>query len=69
MSYRKALILEEKITLLKENRNGQGLSVRELADKYKTAKSSAANILRRSEELLADYLSNCNKGLKRKTQG
>ncbi|CAF5063826.1 unnamed protein product, partial [Rotaria magnacalcarata] len=27
---------------------------------------SAANILRRSEELLADYSSNCNKGIKRK---
>ncbi|CAF3489640.1 unnamed protein product [Rotaria socialis] len=37
------------------------LSVRELADNYKISKSSAANILRRSEELLADYSSNCNR--------
>ncbi|CAF4798490.1 unnamed protein product, partial [Rotaria sp. Silwood2] len=66
MSHRKALTLEEKITLIKDNQNGHGLSVRELADKYKISKSSAANILRRSEEFLADYSSNCNKGVKRK---
>ena len=35
MSHRKALTLEEKVTLIKENRNGNGLSVRESADKYK----------------------------------
>ncbi|CAF4450927.1 unnamed protein product, partial [Rotaria magnacalcarata] len=44
-----------------DNQNAHGLSVRELADNYKISKSSAANILRRSEELLADYSSNCNK--------
>ena len=66
MSHRKALTLEEKITLIKENRNSHGLSVRELADKYKILRSSAASILRRSEEFLADYSSNCNRGLKRK---
>ena len=66
MSHRKALTLEEKVTLIKENRNGHGLSIRELADKYKISKSSAAYMLRRSEEFLADYSSNCNKGLKRK---
>ncbi|CAF2234681.1 unnamed protein product, partial [Rotaria magnacalcarata] len=49
-----------------DNQNAHGLSVRELADNYKISKSSAANILRRSEELLADYSSNCNKGIKRK---
>ncbi|CAF2001740.1 unnamed protein product [Rotaria magnacalcarata] len=66
MSHRKALTLEEKIALIKDNQNAHGLSVRELADNYKISKSSAANILRRSEELLADYSSNCNKGIKRK---
>ena len=33
--HRKALTLEEKIILIKENRNGHGLSVRQLAAKYK----------------------------------
>ncbi|CAM2724777.1 unnamed protein product [Rotaria socialis] len=66
MSHRKALTLEEKIALIKDNQNVHGLSVHELADNYKISKSSAANILRRSEELLADYSSNCNKGIKRK---
>ena len=64
MSYRGALTLEEKVTLIKENRNGHDWSVHELADKYKISKSSAANILHRSEEFLADYSSNCNKDLK-----
>ncbi|CAF4116397.1 unnamed protein product [Rotaria magnacalcarata] len=49
------------ITAHNDNQNAHGLSVRELADNYKISKSSAANILRRSEELLADYSSNCNK--------
>ena len=54
------------MTLIKENRNGHGLSVCELlaADQYKLSKSSAANILRRSEEFLADYSSHCRKGFK-----
>ncbi|CAM4759441.1 unnamed protein product [Rotaria magnacalcarata] len=61
MSHRIGLTLKEKIALIKDNQNAHGLSVRELADNYKISKSSAANILRRSEELLADYSSNCNK--------
>ncbi|CAM4944475.1 unnamed protein product [Rotaria socialis] len=68
MSHRKALALEEKIAFIKDNQNAHGLSVRELADNYKISKSSAANILRRSEKLLADYSSNCNKGIKRKSK-
>ena len=66
MSNRKTLTLEQKIALIKDNQNGHGLSVRQLADKYDVSKSSAANILKRSEEFLADYTSNCNKGIKRK---
>ncbi|CAF2117994.1 unnamed protein product [Rotaria magnacalcarata] len=66
MSHRKALTLEEKVALIKDNQNGHGLSVRQLTDNYKISKSSAANILRRSEEFLADYSSNSNKGIKRK---
>ncbi|CAF4216168.1 unnamed protein product [Rotaria magnacalcarata] len=65
MSHRKALTLEEKVALIKDNQNGHGLSVRQLADNYKISKSSAANILRRSEEFLADYSSNSNKSIKR----
>ncbi|CAF2222114.1 unnamed protein product, partial [Rotaria magnacalcarata] len=61
MSHRIGLTLKEKIALIKDNQNAHGLSVRELADNYKISTSSAANILRRSEELLADYSSNCNK--------
>ncbi|CAM4833635.1 unnamed protein product [Rotaria magnacalcarata] len=66
MSHRKALTLEEKVALIKDNQNGHGLSVRQLADNYKISKISAANIRRRSEEFLADYSSNSNKGIKRK---
>ncbi|CAF3938391.1 unnamed protein product [Rotaria magnacalcarata] len=58
MSHRKALTLEEKVALIKDNQNGHGLSVRQLADNYKISKSSAANILRRSEEFSTDYSSN-----------
>ena len=58
--------MEGKVTLIKENRNGHGLSVCELADQYKISKSSSPYILRRSEEFLADYSSNCHKGFKRK---
>jgi len=66
MSHRKTLTLEEKISLIKDNQDGNGLSTRQLADKYKISKSSAAKILLRSEEFLADYSSNSNKGVKRK---
>ena len=54
------------MTLIKGNQNSHGLSVRQLVGKYKISKSSAASILRRSEELLADFTSDCNKGIKRK---
>ncbi|CAF1317513.1 unnamed protein product [Rotaria magnacalcarata] len=66
MCHRKALTLEEKVALIKDNQNDHGLSVRQLADNYKISKSSTANILRRSEEFLADYSLNSNKGIKRK---
>jgi len=66
MSSRKALALEQKIKLIKDNQNGNGLSVRQLADKYGVSKSSVANILQRREEFISDYTSNCNKGIKRK---
>ncbi len=36
------------------------------ADRYKILQSSAVNILRRSEQFLADYASKCNKSVKRR---
>ena len=66
MASRKALILDKKIELIKDNQNGNGLSVRVLADRYGISKSSVANILQRREEFISDYTSNCNKGIKRK---
>ncbi|CAF4315451.1 unnamed protein product [Rotaria magnacalcarata] len=61
MCHRKALTLEEKVALIKDNQNDHGLSVRQLGDNYKISKSSTANILRRSEEFLADYSLNNKK--------
>ena len=66
MSSRKALTLEQKIKLIKDNQKCNGLSVRQLADKYGVSKSSVANILQRREEFISDYTSNCNKRIKRK---
>jgi transposase len=66
MASRKALTLDKKIELIKDNQNGNGLSVRVLADRYGISKSSVANILQRREEFISDYTSNCNKGIKRK---
>ena len=63
---RKTLTLEEKISVIKDNQNGHGMSTRDLSIKYGISKSSAANIIRRKEEYLSDYASNCNKGIKRK---
>ncbi|CAF2118605.1 unnamed protein product [Rotaria magnacalcarata] len=54
MCHRKALTLEEKVALIKDNQNDHGLSVRQLGDNYKISKSSTANILRRSEETKID---------------
>ena len=66
MSKLKALTLEQKVALIKDNANGHGLSVRHLADKYSVSKSSVGNILQRREEYLEDYASNSNKETKRK---
>ena len=63
---RHELSLEQKILLIKDNNDGNGLSIRKLADKYSISKSSVANILTRREEYQQDYLTNTNKGVKRK---
>ena len=66
---RHELPLEQKILLIKDNNDGNGLSIRKLADKYSVSKSSVANILTRREEYQQDYLTNTNKGIKRKLKG
>jgi hypothetical protein len=63
---RHELPLEQKILLIKDNNDGDGLSIRKLAEKYSISKSSAANILAHREEYESDYLINANKGIKRK---
>ena len=63
---RHELTLEQKVSLIKDNSNGNGLSVRKLAEKYAISKSSVANILNRLGEYQHDYLTNSNKDSKRK---
>ena len=63
---RHELTLEQKVSLIKDNSDGNGLSVRKLAEKYAISKSSVANILNRREEYQHDYLTNSNKDSKRK---
>ncbi|CAF3004919.1 unnamed protein product [Rotaria sp. Silwood2] len=63
---RHELTLEQKISLIKDNSNGNGLSIRTLAEKYSISKSSVTNILTRRTEYEDDYLTNANKGIKRK---
>ena len=47
---RHELSLDQKILLIKDNNDGNGLSVRKLAEKYSVSKSSVANILTRRAE-------------------
>lgn len=61
---RHALSLEEKISLINDHANGNGLSTRKLAEKYGILKSSAAHILQRRVEYQHDYSTNSNKDSK-----
>ncbi|CAM4833278.1 unnamed protein product [Rotaria magnacalcarata] len=63
---RHELTLDQKILLIKDSNDGNGLSVRKLPEKYSISKSSAASILTRRAEYQNDYLTNTNKGVKRK---
>ncbi|CAF2152261.1 unnamed protein product [Rotaria magnacalcarata] len=63
---RHELTLDQKILLIKDSNDDSGLSVRKSAEKYSISKSSAANILTRRAEYQNDYLTNTNKGFKRK---
>ena len=57
---------KKKTKLIKDNQNGNDLSVRQLADKYNVSKSSVTNILRYRKEFLFNYISNYNKTIKHK---
>lgn len=63
---RHELTLEQKVSLINDNSDGNGLSIRKLAEKYAVSKSSVANILNRRAEYQLDYVSNSNKDCKRK---
>lgn len=66
MTTRHDLTLEEKIQLIRDNNDGNGLSFRKLADKYRCSIGSISNILKRKQEYLSDYETNGNKDTKRK---
>ena len=66
MTTRHDLTLEEKIQLIRDNKDGNGVSFRKLADKYRCSIGSISNILKRKREYLSDYETNGNKDTKRK---
>ncbi|CAF2944116.1 unnamed protein product [Rotaria sp. Silwood2] len=66
MSLRHDLTLQQKIELINDNRNGNGLSQRELAGKYNISLGSVLNVLKRKAEYLNDYETNQNQNVKRK---
>ncbi|CAF5043856.1 unnamed protein product, partial [Rotaria sp. Silwood1] len=66
MSLRHDLTLQQKIELINDNRNGNGLSQRELAGKYNISLGSVSNVLKRKAEYLNDYETNQNQNVKRK---
>jgi kinesin family protein 6/9 len=58
------LILEKKVSLLKDKDNG--MTYRKLAEKYSISLGAVANIVKRRDEYLSDYENNQNKDTKRK---
>jgi hypothetical protein len=66
MSSRHDLTLQQKIELINDNRNGNGLSQRALAVKYNISLGSVSNVLKRKAEYLDDYGANQNQNVKRK---
>ncbi|CAF2983977.1 unnamed protein product [Rotaria sp. Silwood2] len=65
MTSRNDLDLEQKVKLIKDKENG--MSVRELKDKFYVSIGSVSNILKRKNEYLDDDECNKNKKMKRKT--
>ncbi|CAF1023635.1 unnamed protein product [Rotaria sordida] len=66
MSSRHDLTLQQKIELINDNRNGNGLSQRTLAAKYNISLGSVSNVLKRKAGYLNDYETNQNQNVKRK---
>jgi transposase len=66
MATRHNLTLQEKIHLIFDNNEGNGLSQRKLAAKYNISFGSVSNILKRKKEYLNDYEANRNQNVKRK---
>lgn len=66
MTSHRYLSLEEKIALINDYADGNGLSQRKLCEKYKTSKGAVYNILQRKDEYRSDFEMNANKGAKRK---
>ena len=60
MTSRHELTLQEKIQLIFDNKDGNGLSQRRLAEKYNISLGSVSNILKRKTEYLNDYETNQN---------
>jgi hypothetical protein len=63
---RHELTLQQKVSLINDNSDGNGLSIRTLAEKYVISKSSVASILIRRVEYQHDYKTNSKKDSKRK---
>jgi hypothetical protein len=63
---RHELTLEQKVSLINDNSDGNGLSIRKLAEKYVISTSGVANILTRRAEYQHDYKTNSNKDSERK---
>ena len=64
MTPRHELCLEEKISLIKDQENG--LSYRQLSNKFQISIGAVSNIMKRKTEYTDDYESNINKNFKRK---
>ena len=66
MTSRHDLTLKEKIQLITDSNDGNGLSQRKLVEKYNISLGSVCNILKRKNEFLQDYETNQNQHVKRK---
>ncbi|CAF4239687.1 unnamed protein product [Rotaria sordida] len=62
------LTLHEKVQLIYDNSDGNGLPQRKLAEKYNISLGSVSNILKRKTEYLKDYETNQNQTVKRKSR-
>ncbi|CAF4102406.1 unnamed protein product [Rotaria sp. Silwood1] len=68
MTSRYEFTLQEKIQLIFDNKDDNGLSQRRLAEKYNISLSLVSNIFKHKTEYLNDYETNKNKNVKRKSK-